>query len=171
MQEPAARIGRGSNRSAWRSPQPIPPLSVVVVCDKSEVMLVGQVGWRKLGLAAAATLLGLLLMARTAWYVGSPLLVAAAWLIVVERSVGVARFARFDPWPPRTRRGRRLRAALVTVVLLASLALAAAIGLKHPDPPAVVACSHLFLGVYTWWAIAFIHSHDVEHVIRAKAPD
>ena len=124
-----------------------------------------------LGLVAAATLLGLFLWATTAWYVASPLLVTAAWLIVVERAVGVARFARFDPWPPRTRRGRRQRAALIAVVLLASLALSVAIGLKHPDPPAVVLCSYVFLGVYTWWAIAFINSHTVEQVIRAKAPE
>jgi hypothetical protein len=43
--------------------------------------------------------------------------------------------------------------------------------LKHPDPLAIVAFSYVFLGVYTWWAIAFINSHDGEHVIRANAPD
>lgn len=59
---------------------------------------------------------------------------------------------------------------LISIVLVASLAVSVLIGLKHPDPPAVAMGCYAFLGVYTWWAIAFMNSHDAERVVRAKAP-
>lgn len=126
---------------------------------------------RVLLVSAGATMVGVLALVLMGWLVASQFFVAAAWLVVVERSVGVRRFVRFDPCRPEVRRARQRRIVLLTGILVAALLAGIVAGLKYPEPPTFVLSLYVLLAMYTAWATSFIRSYGVEQVIEVKVRD
>ena len=126
---------------------------------------------RVLLVSAAACVVGALALVLAGWLAASMFLVAAVWLVVVERTVGVGTFVRFDPWRPETRRARRRRTGLVTGMLVATLPAGIVVGLKYPDPAAFVVSLYVILAMYTVWASSFIKSYGVDEVVEVRVRD
>lgn len=119
--------------------------------------------------AVAAMMLAALLAAVYGWWpLGLQFVGFGVWLVVVERSVGLGTFVRFDPSKPDSPTWRRVRLVLGITLGASASAVVVVVATVYPEPGALAIFFNVLLVAYTRWVISYIKAYSAEEEVTLR---